>query len=266
MCKPLHYGIFYEINPWMHMDEPATQTKAQEQWQCLYETLLRLNVIVKLIEPIKGLPDMVFTANAGLVYQQQVWISSFKATQRQPESQYFEQWFLQEGFDVINQGCDFSKAPAFEGAGDGLFFYDQQTVFQHTLVGAYGIRSDADSYENSFFKQFNLTLCELVDPYFYHLDTCFCPLNASLALWYPNAFSDDSQQRLVTVGQLIAIPEMEARRFACNAVVVGQHVVIPSGCPETTRLLEAHGFTVHSCEMSEFVKAGGACKCLTLQI
>lgn len=257
MCKPNYYGVFYEINPWMHIDIPVVQTAAQDQWKDLYGTILELNVAVKQIEPISGLPDMVFTANAGLVYQNKVWISSFKSCERQLESSYFKIWFTQEGFDVINTEYDFTKPPAFEGAGDALFF-------NKSLFAGYGFRSNINTYDHPFFRQFNLTLCELVDPYFYHLDTCFCPLNETLALWYPDAFSVDSQQRMKKFGRLIAIPEDEAKRFACNAVVIDRHVILPSDCPKTYLLLESEGFIVHTCNMSEFIKAGGACKCLTL--
>ncbi|KTC95667.1 dimethylarginine dimethylaminohydrolase family protein [Legionella feeleii] len=259
MCNPQHYGIFYEINPWMHVDIPVVQTRAKTQWQALYETLLKLNVNVKLIEPINGLPDMVFTANAGFIYRNQVWVSAFKSHERQPESEHFKDWFSQEGFEIVNIEYDLSQPPAFEGAGDTL-------VFNNCLAAGYGFRSDISVYEHPFFKQLNLVFCELINPYFYHLDTCFCPLNSSLALWYPDAFSQQSQRAMRKIGQLIDVPEDEARRFACNAVVIGQHVILPSDCPVTYRLLESHGFIVHPCDMNEFIKSGGACKCLTLHL
>ena len=257
MCKPQHYGIFYEINPWMHINQPVNQPSSQKQWQNLYETLLNLKTPVKLIEPISGLPDMVFTANAGLIYQNQVWISSFKNVERQPESHYFKAWFEKEGFEVINAENNFTQSPAFEGTGDALFFNE------HLAVG-YGFRSDLSAYNHPFFKQFNLIFCELIDPYFYHLDTCFCPLNSSLALWYPHAFSQKSQEIMRKMGELIPVSANEAKHFACNAVVIGRDVIVPAGCPETCKLLEEYGFNIHECEMSEYIKSGGACKCLTL--
>jgi N-dimethylarginine dimethylaminohydrolase len=259
MCRPQHYGIFYEINPWMHINKPVNHQKAQEQWQSLYETILNLDAPIKLIESIHGLPDMVFTANAGLIYQDQVWISTFKNIERQSESNYFKSWFEKEGFEVVNSEYDFSQSPSFEGAGDALFFNG------HLVLG-YGLRSDISIYEHPFFKQFNPIFCELIDPYFYHLDTCFCPLSPSLALWYPGAFSQKSQQMMQMMDGLIPVSEKEAKRFACNAVVIGQNVILPTGCPETCNLLESYGFIVHECEMSEYIKSGGACKCLTLTL
>jgi N-dimethylarginine dimethylaminohydrolase len=257
MCKPQHYGIFYEINPWMDIDQPVNQLTAHRQWQNLYETLLYLNVPIKLVEPIPSLPDMVFTANAGLIYQNQVWISSFRNIERQLESHYFKTWFEKEGFEIVNAECDFTQSPVFEGAGDALYF-------NNYLAVGYGFRSDLSVYNDPFFKQLPLIFCELIDPYFYHLDTCFCPLNSSLALWYPHAFSQKSQKIMQKMGKLIPISENEAKRFACNAVVVGLDVIVPAGCLETCSLLEENGFNVHECEMSEYIKSGGACKCLTL--
>lgn len=255
MSRPEHYGIFYEINSWMNIDNPVNQAKAEVQWQKLYETLLGLQVTIQLVEQVSGLPDMVFTANAGLVYHNQVLISTFKNKERQPESIYFERWFREQGFDIVTGDPELS----FEGAGDALFF-------NRYLVTAFGFRSDKKSYEAPFFKQFNLVFCALVNPYFYHLDTCFCPLNEELALWYPAAFSTEAQALMQQMGQLIAVPEAEAKRFACNSVVVGNQVVLPSDCPKTCQLLEEHGFVTYSCDMDEYIKSGGACKCLVLRV
>jgi N-dimethylarginine dimethylaminohydrolase len=259
MCKPHHYDIIYEINPWMHINQSANKVKAQKQWERLYEIISNLNTGVKIIEPIPGLPDMVFTANAGLIYQNQVWISSFKNKERQSESNYFKSWFKKEGFKIINQKYDLTLPPAFEGAGDALFF-------NNYLAVGYGFRSELNVYAQPFFKQFNLIFCELIDPYFYHLDTCFCPLNSSLALWYPSAFSEDSQKMMRKMGELIPVTENEAKHFACNAVVIGNDIIMPKGCSKTVQLLEQYGFCVYECEMSEYIKSGGACKCLTLII
>ena len=60
------------------------------------------------------------------------------------------------------------------------------------------------------------------------------------------------------------MPEQEARRFACNSVVVDRHVVINADCPVTTAELRARGFEVHEVDVSEFLKAGGGPKCLVL--
>jgi N-dimethylarginine dimethylaminohydrolase len=105
----------------------------------------------------------------------------------------------------------------------------------------------------------------LVDSRYYHLDTCFCPLRENLAMWHPKAFDEAGQSAIRKVTRdLMEVPESEARRFACNAIVAGVHVVMPEGCPRTEASLREHGFQVHALPMSEFIKAGGACKCLAL--
>ena len=104
------------------------------------------------------------------------------------------------------------------------------------------------------------------NPYFYHLDTCFCPLNAELAIWYPPAFTPDSQERMSKQIELIPVVAEEAKRFACNAVVLNKQVILPTYCPQISAALEKRGFTVYACDMDEYLKAGGACKCLTLKL
>lgn len=259
MCSPDYYGIYYEINPWMHLEKPADTQLAQQQWQGLYQAILRTGISVELIQPIAGLPDMVFTANAGLPFAQCVWIARFSSPERQEESLYFKQWFEKAGFTIVNAEDDFKQPPYFEGAGDALFLGEK-------LIVGYGLRSQVLVYQQAFFQQFNLICCQLIDPYFYHLDTCFCPINDHLALWYPAAFSAEARRQLEASCELIAVSAVEAKQFACNAVVIDQHIMIPSGCPALSTLLEQRGFIVQACDMSEYIKAGGACKCLTLQI
>lgn len=255
MCKPTYYDVFYEINPWMSLHHIIDHSLANQQWEALKSTIESLGATVELIEPVKGWPDMVFTANAGLCYQHNILLSRFKHPERQGERQYFDAWFRAKGYQILSDnGID------FEGAGDALFAGEK-------LFAAYGFRSKLTSYENiKLLGEFKLIFCELVNAHFYHLDTCFCPLNTEQALWYPEAFSVESQRKIKVNINVIDIPQHDADQFACNAIVIDNAVIIPSGCVATKKRLEQKGFQVFMCEMSEFIKAGGACKCLTLEV
>lgn len=258
MCDPRHYDVFYQINPWMTLQNPVKNTLAQTQWRFLTETLARCGAAIELIAPQPGWPDMVFTANAGLVYKKRFYPAYFRYPERQGERPYFIEWFTQAGYDIINSGL--ATPFYFEGAGDALFAGKR-------LFAAYGFRSQREVYmEIGKLADISLIYCELIDPYFYHLDTCFCPLNDKQALIWPGAFTKETFQRINREIELLTVPETDARKFACNAVVLNDQVIIPSGCDATAKLLEQKGFTVHQCDMSEYIKAGGACKCLTLII
>lgn len=258
MCRPDYYGVQYEINPWMSLDQQVNHTLALKQWDKLYETIKYCGAKVDLVEPVDGWPDMVFTANAGMVYQNRIVLAHFKYKERQGEVPHFKNWFMNAGFDVINQAD--SNTPFFEGAGDAL------SAGKYLFAG-FGFRSEKRFYEEaSYLDQNMLVYCELIDPYFYHLDTCFCPISDELAIWYPSAFTPDSQKYMSEKIQLIAVNEDEAKRFACNAVVLGNNIVLPTGCPEVTKELHKYSYAVYSCDMQEYLKAGGACKCLTLRL
>jgi N-dimethylarginine dimethylaminohydrolase len=149
----------------------------------------------------------------------------------------------------------------FEGAGDALFCGD-------TLFAGYRIRSDVAGHQHigAMFHCRVIPL-ELVDPYYYHLDTCFCPLAPGLAIYYPGAFDDYGRRALgESVTELIEVSDDEARRFACNAVVVGRTVITNTGCPQLHGRLAAAGFAARATPLDEFVKAGGSAKCLTLRL
>lgn len=258
MCRPEYFGVEYEINPWMDIKHKVDHKKAIKQWETLHKIITECGAQVDLIPPVHGWPDMVFTANAGLLYQNKMILPHFRHKERQGEMPYFHQFFKQAGFNIANSVTD--STPYFEGAGDAL-------PAGGLLFAGYGFRTDRVFYEKSgLFDQDKLIYCELADPYYYHIDTCFCPLSDRLAIWYPKAFTEESQKRMSAAIELIPVAEEEARRFACNAVVLDNHVIIPSGCPQISRELEQRGFTVHAAEVNEYLKAGGACKCLTLRL
>lgn len=258
MCRPEYYGIEYEINPWMNIQHAVDHQIAVTQWDALYNTLLACGAHIDLVDPIQGLPDMVFTANAGLSYRNKIILPHFKFKERQGELPYFEAWFQKSGFKCWNKVT--ADMPYFEGAGDALLAGD-------LLFVGYGLRSDRKFYEQAaYVDHTKLIYCELIDPYFYHIDTCFCPINAKLAIWYPPAFTKASQEIMLNNIELLEVPDLEARRFACNAVVLDKHIILPADCPQISAQLIERGWTVHACEMSEYLKAGGACKCLTLRL
>lgn len=257
MCQPDHFGIEYEINPWMDVTRGSDHEKAQAQWNALYKTLLDLKVSVELIEPKKGLPDLVFTANCGLVFKNKFIISRFRYGVRQGEAPIFENWARSRGFQVVNMPQGYN----FEGAGDALFCGE-------TLIAGYRFRSDVRSHQwiGEQIGQEVLPL-ELVDPRFYHLDTCFCPLAPDLALYYPGAFDTYGLSVLRDrIPRLIEVAADEAISFSCNAVVVGKTVLLNQGAPALAADLEAHGFEVRPLEFSEFIKSGGSAKCLTFRL
>jgi N-dimethylarginine dimethylaminohydrolase len=258
MVPPLHYEVAYEINPWMSRLRPADQPRAQTEWQGLHRVLTEeIGAEVLLAVPRPGLPDMVFTANAGLVDGSRAILSNFRHQERQPEAPAFAEWFEEHGLRVETLPPD----RYFEGEGDALWVGD-------TLFAGYHFRSDVHSHRLiAEMLGARVLSLELSDPYFYHLDTCFCPLDERTVAYYPQAF--DSYARKVIEAnvpcRLLIEPE-EAKRFACNAVVIGRHVALNSGCPYFEQQLRAFGFTPHPTPLDEFIKAGGSAKCLTLHL
>ncbi|KFD50833.1 hypothetical protein M514_08271 [Trichuris suis] len=257
MCPPTYYDVTYEINPWMDKTNRVNKPLAWEQWRTLKRTIESCGAAVKLIEPVNGLPDMVFTANAGLIYKNHVWLSQFMFPERQGEKRYFDDWFRQNGFDV------FADSTIYEGAGDSLFL-------GNLLIGSHGFRSDEIVYAKikklMLDDEVDILTVGLIDAQFYHLDTTFAPLSPKLAIWYPKAHSQKTFKELRSRAELIDVSSDEAHRFACNAVVIDDNVILPSGNPEVTKAIEARGFKVHGVDMSEFLKSGGACKCLCLPL
>lgn len=257
MCPPDHYGIEYEINPWMNRARQADHDVATSQWNGLYQLLRSAGAEISLVTPVPSLPDLVFTANAGLVFQNRVILSRFRYSQRQAEEPVFAQWFSENGFDVTQVPESFS----FEGAGDALFCGD-------TMWAGYRMRSDAGGHHAiGHMLGVRVIPLELVDARYYHLDTCFCPLAPGVAIYFPGAFDEYGRRALEAgVDELIAVEPREAERFACNAVVLGKTVVTNTGCDSLHAELTRRGYAPIATPLDEFVKAGGSAKCLTLRL
>jgi N-dimethylarginine dimethylaminohydrolase len=257
MCRPDYYGIEYEINPWMSRSRGSDTERAHAQWQQLYETLVGLGVRVELLTPQRGLPDLVFTANAGLIFRQRFFSSRFRYEVRARETPFYDAWFDEHGFTVEH----LPEGTFFEGAGDALFCGP-------TLFAGYRIRSDVRGHQwlGKVLNKQVLPL-ELINPRFYHLDTCFCPLAPGEALYYPAAFDAYGRKVLERhIPRLLAVEEPEAIRFGCNAVAVGKTVITNTGCERLAAGLRGWGYEPVAVELDEFLKAGGSAKCLTLRL
>jgi N-dimethylarginine dimethylaminohydrolase len=257
MCPPEHYRIDYEINPWMNRLVGTDQAQSAEQWRALHDILVDLGATIERLNAVPGLPDLVFTANAGLIYGRLFVSSRFRHGVRQGETPYFEDWAKMYGFEVV----ELPPGGYFEGAGDALFCGE-------TLFAGYRFRSDARSHQWIGDRLGVQVLpLELVDPRFYHLDTCFCPLDEDAAIYYPGAFDDYGRSVLKDrVGTLIEVSADEATSFSCNAVVVGRTVVLNAETPKLSRALVEAGYSIRPTSLTEFIKAGGSAKCLTLRL
>lgn len=260
MCAPDHYDVDYVINPWMEGNiHKSSRNKAVEQWQGLHH-ILKEHAIVDLVAPEKGVPDMVFTANAGLVLGNNVVLSRFLHKERQGEEPFFKAWFEQNGYTVY----ELPKDLPFEGAGDALL--DREGRW---LWAGYGFRSELDSHPYlAKWLDIEVLSLRLIDDRFYHLDTCFCPLANGYLLYYPGAFDSYSNRLIemrVAAEKRIVLEEADAVNFACNAVNIDHIVVMNKASDSLKARLSEVGFQILETPLTEFLKAGGAAKCLTLR-
>jgi lysine-ketoglutarate reductase/saccharopine dehydrogenase-like protein (TIGR00300 family) len=261
MCAPDHYDVDYVINPWMEGNiHKSSRDRAVEQWQKLHH-ILKDHAVVDLVKPQLGWPDMVFTANAGLVLGDTVVLSRFFHKERQGEEPHFKQWFEEQGYKVH----ELPKDLPFEGAGDALL--DREGRW---LWAGYGFRSELDSHPLiAKWLDIEVLSLRLIDSRFYHLDTCFCPLADGYLLYYPGAFDSYSNRLIemrVASEKRIAIAEADAVNFACNAVNVEHVVIMNKASKALKKRLADVGFRLIETPLTEFLKAGGAAKCLTLRV
>ena len=261
MCPPDFFAVDYVINPWMAGHESSLDLNlAKEQWQQLRDVISKSAEVV-VMDPQPELPDMVFTANAGVVYGDKAVASHFMPHERRPEEPWFKRWFTENGFELL----DLDEKIGFEGAGDCLLDRGGQWLWT-----GYGFRTEIEAHEaiRDFFDV-ELVSIRLTDSRFYHIDTCFCPLTGGYLLYHPPAFDFDSRiaiESRVPAEKRIMVDTADAGNFSCNAVNVGDTVVVHKASDFLKSQLNERGFNVREVALSEFLKAGGSAKCLTLKV
>ena len=256
MCAPEHFEVSYAINPWMDVTRGVDRALAMRQWETLRETYLDLGHDVELIEPVPGLPDMVFAANGGLVVGGRALGARFTHAERAPEGPAYLRRLAQLGLaDAVEPVC------VNEGEGDFLVVGD-------VLLAGTGFRTDPGAHTEAQ-ELFGVPVISLhlVDPRFYHLDTALAVLDDASVAYYPEAFSPGSRavlQRLFPDAVLAS--EADAVVLGLNAVSDGRHVVLPSAATELAAQLRKRGYEPVGVDLSELLKAGGSAKCCTLEI
>lgn len=257
MSPPDYFGIEYEINPWMHREVQVNKTAAQIEWQGLYDIYTKqLGWQVDLIEPVKHLPDLVFSTDCCIAHHGKILLSNFSKSERRKESEIYEKWFRAHDYNNIQQSTHF-----FEGGGDNMFFGDK-------ILAGYGFRSApeaATEIENYF--EMEVIPLKIVDPYFYHLDTSLAVLSDDTIAFYPEALDTESQNRLrQIVPNIIEANLEEARSFGLNAVSDGKTVITSNESKSLLQKYRDAGFEVIGTPILEFRKSGGGVKCMTLEL
>ena len=255
MTPPQFFAVDYAINPWMDTTNPVDRGVAIAQWQHLHDVYRQLGHIVDLVEPVPGLPDMVYAANGGLILDGTAVVARFKYPQRQHESVAYAEWLRSHGYRPVQ------TRHVNEGQGDLL------PVGEMILAGT-GFRTDPRAHVEiaEIFGRRVVSL-QLVDPRFYHLDTALTVLDDTTIAYYPPAFSYVSRAHLETLfPDAIVVDSADAYAFGLNAVSDGRHVVHPAAAVGFAEQLADAGFEPIGIDLSELLKGGGSVKCCTLEV
>ncbi|MFB9235380.1 dimethylargininase [Plantactinospora siamensis] len=255
MCRPTHFAVEYAINPWMHPEQPVDPQRAVAQWDTLRRTYLDLGHTVDEIEPLPGLPDMVFAANGATVVDGKAMSVQFRDPERADEAPAYRAWFERAGFEIHD------PKHINEGEGDILLAGD-------LLLAGFGFRTAhaAHAQLQEVFGRPVIGL-QLVDPRFYHLDTALCVLDERTIAYLPEAFSPGSRAALRRLfPDAVLATEADAAVFGLNSVSDGRHVVLPVQATGLAAALRDRGYETIGVDLSELRKAGGGPKCCTLTV
>ena len=258
LCPPDYYDIEYEINPWMHTSNKVDHEKVQSIYQQIKSLYLSLDIEVHEIQAEKGLPDMVYSANFGEVRGNTFIKSNFRFSQRRAEADFAAKFFQEKfGYKTVSLPEDIF----FEGQGDLL--NDGKRFFF-----GWGKRSqqEAKPYLEKYLDAEVIDF-ELINPYYYHLDTCFTPLTPDLVMINPKSFKPEGLKKIHEIfSQVIETNEEDNNFLACNLINAGKNIVFAKGSSKVLReKLEGLGYILHEVDMTEYIKGGGSVKCISFE-
>lgn len=255
MCPPDHFEVRYAINPWMHPDRPVDRQRARDEWQALREVYEGLGHRVDLLPAQPGLADMVFAANGAVVHHGRALGSRFAYAERQPEAAAHAEWLRATGIDPVD------SLHTAEGEGDFL------VVGERVLAGS-GFRTRVEAHaQAAVVLDAEVVSLDLVDPLYYHLDTCLAVLDDDDIAYLPEAFSASSQRLLAQLfPTAVRASAHDAAVLGLNAVSDGLHVVLSREADDLAAQLRARGYRPVPVEVDELRKAGGGAKCCTSEI
>jgi N-dimethylarginine dimethylaminohydrolase len=255
MTAPTFFAVEYSINPWMDTSTAVDPHVAMNQWENLRQTYKELGHTVELVEPVAGLPDMVYAANGGLLVNGKAVVARFAYPQRAGESAAYAEWMERHGFEPAE------TRHVNEGQGDLL-------VVGSIVLAGYGFRTDRDAHaEIATHVQMPVVSLELVDPRFYHLDTALAVLDDTTIAYYPPAFGHEARTKLLELfPDAIEVASADACVLGLNVVSDGLNVVLPAAATGFAGQLRAAGFRPIGVDLSELLKGGGSVKCCTLEV
>jgi N-dimethylarginine dimethylaminohydrolase len=255
MTAPTFFAVEYAINPWMDTSTSVDTHVAMNQWETLRQTYKELGHTVELVEPVAGLPDMVYAANGGLLVNGKAVAARFAHPQRHGEAAAYAEWMARHGYQPAD------TRHVNEGQGDFL-------VVGSIVLGGCGFRTDRRAHaEVAEIVGMPVVSLELVDPRFYHLDTALTVLDDTTIAYYPPAFSDESRDALLELfPDAIEVATPDAYVLGLNAVSDGLHVVHPVAATGFAEQLCDAGFVPIGVDLSELLKGGGSIKCCTLEV
>ena len=258
LCPPKFYNIRYEINPWMHIENQVFQNKAETAYQELKSLYEKLGVQVFEIEPQADLPDLVYTANCGEVCGDVFIKANFKFPERRRETVVAEEYFT-KNFNY--KPFSLPENVFFEGQGDLL-----HTSKNYFLGWGKRTVPAAKNYLQQVLNKPIIDL-ELVDPYYYHLDTCFAPLSDTAVVINPSSFTAAGLAVIRDYfSEVIEPGAADHAILACNLVKIDNHIVVAKGISDHLRSqFEQKKFVIHEIDTEEFRKGGGSIKCLSFE-
>ncbi|MFH8385947.1 dimethylargininase [Kitasatospora sp. NPDC018058] len=256
MCRPSHFTVDYRINPWMDPAKPTDTALAVLQWERLYALYQELGHTVELVEPVPGLPDMVYSANGATVLNDRVLVARFRHAERAAEAPAYQAWFERNGYTEVHAARHIN-----EGEGDYLVVGDR-------ILAGTGFRTDPAAHaEAEQVLGVPVVSLTLVDPRFYHLDTALAVLDDDEIMYFPGAFSPESREILRELyPDALLATEADAEAFGLNAISDGHHVLLSQTARGLMDRLAERGFEPIGVDLSELFKGGGSVKCCTLEL
>ena len=264
MSPPDYFDAHFMFNPWMKYSEAVDRKLAEHQWRALVANLEILGAEIEILEPFASSPAQVFTADGALqVKRGHFLVLRNDGARGVLEHERFANWLRNAGYQTEQ------LPPKYRLDGGNIV----QLIDGSYAVGLKpGAAGQGEKYLGrllSLVAGKSLSQFQLIDRRYLHLDMALGRLGTSGYLLFEEGFQDGAgvSKALESAGApVVPISSEDAERLACNGVTIGDTYVTSLISKALRGQIEAMGLNVAEVDVSEFHKAGGSVKCLTLPL
>ena len=265
MVEPNHFRVDYAINPFMDLNDQPEPLHTRAEWLASSPRSRPRVAASQVLPQLPDAPDMVYAMNLGLALEipNKAGESTGGWCSRTCGSRS-DGWRPRPRTTGSRPTASPRRAIGRDGVG-AHFEAGDAFAWRGELVVGFGPRTEELALKHlATDLGVSVRGFRITHPGMYHMDLGFCPLDDTRAMVCPAAFDEASAAALLALGARAAGAHRGGGADVLRQLDRARPDHRDAGLPDRVRAqLEEWGFEVVIVEVGEFLKGGGAIRCMT---